>query len=184
MNVDDRQEFNRRLRELFATVGQPLSDDRLEGFWKGLTRMSVFEFGRAVDLMLAELAQGDPPKFLNARHVWAARDRLRARVTPEVGGPRSVNEQLLALAESDPKNNGGLKEALRRNLETWREMEGRDPEAFELEVGIARCGLILAREAPDSPQYAEAVRQDQAFRERRFAVWDRRSAALAQEDAA
>ena len=112
MTPDDRPDFEKRLRELFAAVSQPLTEERLEGFWKGLARMGVFEFGRAVDLLLAELEQGDPPKFLNARHVWAARDRLRARATPEVSVPRSVNEILLALAESDPKNNSHLKGAI------------------------------------------------------------------------
>lgn len=174
MTPDDRPDFEKRLRELFAAVSQPLTEERLEGFWKGLVRMGVFEFGRAVDLLLAELAEGDPPKFLNARHIWAARDRGRARATPDVAAPRSVSEVLRALAESDPKNNSHLKGALALNEDAWGWLQERDADLARLERNIAICGVVLAREDPRSEIYRNAVADDQRFRQARMDLFYRR----------
>jgi len=176
MIPDEKPEFERLLKELFGGMGmRPPDVEAVAGFWKSLGRVSIIEFTRACEFMLAQLEFSEPPKYLNPSFVWGAVRRLRARGGSATGS-QSVREQLLDLAERDPQHNGHLKAAIALNDATWAEFERRDPELAALELGIAQWGLILARDPPDSPQYAEARREDWKFREARRQLIERRQA--------
>lgn len=186
MTPHDKPEFERLLGELFAAYRQPPAQtDVIEGFWKSLVRLSIIEFNRVQALMLAELEFTDPPKYLSPRHIWAANTRLRARGGDTSARPtRSVHQTLLELADRDPQHQGHIRPALSLNEQVWREFGDRDPELQALEYGIAQCGLILARDAPGSPQYAEAVREDRKFRDERQWLIERRRAEAEKREAA
>lgn len=78
MQETDRQAFEVILAELFAALDKPLSEAQRVGFWKGLQRMSIVEFSRCRDQMLAELSEGEAPRKFGVADVWAAKRRLRA----------------------------------------------------------------------------------------------------------
>jgi hypothetical protein len=78
VQLSDRQDFERMLRELFGAIGQTLSDEKVEGFWKGLASLQLIEFGRCVDQLYADLKSTPAPKTYTVGHVWQAKRALRA----------------------------------------------------------------------------------------------------------
>lgn len=74
----EHTEFQAQLSELFGALDKPLTESQRAGFWKGLQRMSLVEFGRCRDQVLRELADGEPPRRFGVGEIWAAKKRLRA----------------------------------------------------------------------------------------------------------
>ena len=107
MQLSDRQDFECMLRELFGAIGQTLSDEKVEGFWKGLASLQLIEFGRCVDHLYADLKTTPAPKTYTVGHVWQAKRALRATApvyqhqrhdadtTQWDGWTRSANHHLL-----------------------------------------------------------------------------------------
>ncbi len=71
----DREEFGRLLRVLCAARNVPCTEEREQAFWLGLAKMSLIQFGRAVDAMCAD---ENPPKGLQPSQVWSAYKFSRA----------------------------------------------------------------------------------------------------------
>lgn len=108
MIQSDREDFDRLLRELCAAIGIPCTDERLEGFWKGLRGgMSFAEFARIQEIMIKRLEEGERPKTIALTDIWNVRRGLMARApvvsaAPEPYVPghddwwRCANRHLLA----------------------------------------------------------------------------------------
>lgn len=84
----DRPEFERLLREVFGALDKPLTEHQRNGFWRGLTRMSLTEFERCCERILRDLQDGEPPRRLGLDSIWSAKKRLRA------AGPDPARAQL------------------------------------------------------------------------------------------
>jgi hypothetical protein len=82
----DRPRFNTMLAELFAAIDKPLGEAKEGAFWKGLARMSLVDFARVSESLIAGLETRDAPKFFTVSDIWAARRNLRAR-GPESAAP-------------------------------------------------------------------------------------------------
>jgi hypothetical protein len=83
----DKPAFETILRELFGAIDKPLSESTIEGFWKGLAKMSLLEFSRCRDLLLDELSQVEAPKKFAVPDIWAAKKRLRSAPVVTDGQP-------------------------------------------------------------------------------------------------
>lgn len=82
MNLIDRPAFERNMAELFGALNQPLSETAREGWWKGLAKMTLPDFGRCCDRLIADCAEEDGPRQLSVRDVWGVQRRLQARGEP------------------------------------------------------------------------------------------------------
>lgn len=131
MQSGDRDEFTKTLRVLCAARGIPWTDDRDEAFWKGLAKMSLIQFNRAVDAMCAS---EDPPRNLTPGQVWQAFKAQRANgvtLTPTPGADedkwgREANRRLMHhvtnYVAKDPQRYG--------RPASWEAMKAsRDPNA-------------------------------------------------------
>lgn len=83
MEPGDREAFEVILAELFGALDKPLTEAKREGFWRGLAKMSIVQFARCRDVLLEELADGEPRKAFSVPDVWAAKNRSRARAPIE-----------------------------------------------------------------------------------------------------
>lgn len=100
LNIE-RPEFDKQLAILCAGLDVPCTDERKEAYWKGLNRMSLPLFTRAVEQILSEENWTKVPK---PGQIWEASRRLRAQVVtpPKDDGPqldpweRAANHHLLA----------------------------------------------------------------------------------------
>ncbi len=59
MLESEHEAFDKILAELFASIDKPLGEAQRTAFWRGLNRMSLAEFSRCRDKILADLASGD-----------------------------------------------------------------------------------------------------------------------------
>lgn len=82
MDKIDHEDFQIILAELFGALDKPLTDSKREGFWKGLSKMSILDFARCRDLLLGELSDGEQRKTFSVSDIWQAKNRLRARALP------------------------------------------------------------------------------------------------------
>jgi hypothetical protein len=80
----DKPEFEAQLTLLCQGYGFWLGD-RLEAYWKGLTKMHLSSFARCVDLALSE--EG-PEKIPNVHGIWKIHRELRASATAHA--PKAV----------------------------------------------------------------------------------------------
>lgn len=78
MQESDRTEFDVIIAELFAALDKPLWDAPRNAFWKGLRQMSLVEFSRCRDKIVADLADGEPPRKFGVSDIWVANGKLRA----------------------------------------------------------------------------------------------------------
>lgn len=91
MHADDREEFGKILAEIYGGLDKPLSEATREGVLKGLLgKMSLLEFARVRDLVLSELENGERPNRFGLPEIWAAKRRLRARVSTTFEQPREA----------------------------------------------------------------------------------------------
>lgn len=74
----DREEFNGILAEIFAAIDKPLGEAQRNAFWKGLRQMSLIEFSRCRDKIVADLADGETPRKFGVSDIWVAKSKLRA----------------------------------------------------------------------------------------------------------
>lgn len=78
MQDGERQDFETMLAELFGALGLVLTKEKIEGFWRGLARMSIIEFGRCRDRLLQDLEGGQAvAKPFSVATLWDAKKRLR-----------------------------------------------------------------------------------------------------------
>jgi hypothetical protein len=166
MQSTDQDQCYAQLRKLFAGFDLAPSEDRLEAFWTGLTKMSLPQLSRAVEYALSE----DYDEKLKAVHqVWDIHRQLRHR------GPNAVPEaapsdqpvatlaaQLCAYAVAKIRPTSG--EAARPWEYIYREwwIEGK-PNAELIAVRIERDTGTVTRVAVadmlgDREGYARALR--------------------------
>ena len=88
MHAEDRRAFDTILAEIFGAIDKPLTEASKEGFWKGLSRMSIVEFSRCRDALFSELEAGERPRNFSVANVWALKGKLRA-AAPE---PRPADD--------------------------------------------------------------------------------------------
>lgn len=79
----DREEFNGILAELFAAIDKPLGEAQRSAFWKGLRQMSLVEFARCRDKIIADLREGETPRKFGVSDIWVAKGKLRAALPME-----------------------------------------------------------------------------------------------------
>lgn len=78
MQESDRSEFEKCLAEIFAAIDKPLGEAQREAFWRGLRQMSLVEFSRCRDKILADLAEGETPRKFGVSDIWVVKGKLRA----------------------------------------------------------------------------------------------------------
>ncbi len=78
MQESDKGEFEKVLAELFAAIDKPLGEAQRSAFWRGLSRMSLVEFSRCRDKILADLAGGEAPRKFGVSDIWVAKSKLQA----------------------------------------------------------------------------------------------------------
>jgi len=78
VQASDRSEFEPILAEIFAAVDKPLGDAQREAFWRGLKQMSLVEFARCRDKILADLKDGETPRRFGVSDIWVTRMKLQA----------------------------------------------------------------------------------------------------------
>jgi len=153
----DFEPFRGLMDKLCATFDRPPKDEVVEAYWNSLRDVRFAEVERNVTRVI---------RNATADTKWPKPGDLRD-ASPEQGGRRSAAmEANFRVAE----------ERAVRNLEALRT---QDSELWELETGIARCGRILASDPAESPQFAEALRLDRQYRDKRRALWTARAAAEA-----
>ena len=151
----DFERFRSVLDQVCSTWDRPpAKDDLVKAYWEALKDITFAEFERNAK-QLMRLARAKTP--------WPKPGDFRDR-PEEQGLKRTAN------MEADARM------AEERSQRNWDELREKDPELFALEIGIARCGLILARDRADTPQYGEARTLDFTLRERRRALLKERAA--------
>jgi hypothetical protein len=112
VNSSDRPQFDEQMALLCAGYNVPLSV-RPEAYWKGMAKMSLVEFARAVEYALSE---DGPDKIPNTKALWAILRGLKKRAQrapeqPKVE-PEDSRDHLLYLANRmflrHVVNRGGL----------------------------------------------------------------------------
>lgn len=83
MLASDRADFDTTLAEIFAAIDKPLGDAQREAFWRGLKQMSLVEFSRCRDKIIADLADCETPRKFGVSDVWVAKGKLRAALPME-----------------------------------------------------------------------------------------------------
>lgn len=78
MRPEDRPAFEISLSELFAAIDKPLGEAQRNAFWKGLAQMSLIEFSRCRDKIIADLVDGETPRKFGVSDIWVANGKLRA----------------------------------------------------------------------------------------------------------
>lgn len=78
MLESEHEAFDKILAELFAAIDKPLGEAQRSAFWRGLNRMSLVEFSRCRDKILADLAGGESPRKFGVSDIWVAKSKLQA----------------------------------------------------------------------------------------------------------
>lgn len=78
MLESEHEAFDKILAELFAAIDKPLGEAQRTAFWRGLSRMSLAEFSRCRDKILADLAGGESPRKFGVSDIWVAKSKLQA----------------------------------------------------------------------------------------------------------
>jgi hypothetical protein len=79
-------------------------------------------------------------------------------------------------AQKSSSGEAAYRAALDLNKRTWAEFEMRDPALYAIEMAIAQCGRCLAADHESTPQFAEALKLDRRYRDRRLALHGERAA--------
>lgn len=79
MDSTNRDEFMGQLELLHASYAKPCYDSTREAYWKGLVKMSLVDFGRAIEHCVSENA---PDKIPSVGHLWVIAKRLRPERQP------------------------------------------------------------------------------------------------------
>lgn len=107
MTPTEKPRFMELLSTLFGAHGKPLSDSMVQGYWKGLEKMSLVEFERCCDSAIDRLqyAERGVSKTPTVAELWDIKRGFRARVPvkaekePEFVGDEwdiAANQLLLA----------------------------------------------------------------------------------------
>lgn len=150
----DQKVFEAELRKLCAVIGKPFSPHLMAGFWAALFDVSLEEVQKNID-----------------RYIRSA---TRETKFPKPADLRDVAPNASTVLRTAAMDEG-FRQAEERSRRNWQELEAKDPELTRIDLTIAQCGRILAIEHPSSPQYAQALREDNAARDRRNVLLEERS---------
>lgn len=125
-------------------------DDDLQFYWRALKDLHVSAVMRRIE---------DWPK---RSKFWPKPFELRPK------DDRQTSEEPLA-------ERAKIRAAIEANSENWHEMRTKDPELYRIERGISDTARLMANAKPSSPEYAEAIREDQRLRDQRLALWRSRA---------
>lgn len=78
MQESERTEFEKILADIFAAIDKPLGEAQRSAYWKGLKQMSLIEFSRCRDKIIADLREGETPRRFGVSDIWVARMKLQA----------------------------------------------------------------------------------------------------------
>lgn len=146
----DRPDFKRHLKVLFAAYTDfPMRDEQEEAYWLGLHHARLSEVVANIAKLCGCAKKGVP--------------------VPRPGD--LLNVQPADRPTKDARVEAAFESADKFSTRTWDAMMRDDPELARLELGIAQCGRILARDHESTPQYAEALRQDHRLRDQRLSLW-------------
>ena len=162
MNTEDQGEFDAQLEALCAGHDKPCTEARRTAFWKGLSKMSLIQFGRVVEHCLSE---DGPEKMPTVPGIWVLwrqiRDRGRAHAPQKASGPdpdisagmQAVNQlfiRYLGRRRLTEGFKGDLNMAARREecirLSRWVDamiMDGMRPDPDDIEVRFDAAMLIV-----------------------------------------
>jgi hypothetical protein len=147
--------FREEIDKLCATFDRPPAKDELvDAYWNSLRDTQLSEIRRNVARIIRTATRDTK---------WPKPGDLRDAV-PEEGTRRSAAHE------------AAYRSAEERSARNWEEQRRLDPELAEVELGIAKCGRILAADDPSTPQHAEALAMDRQYRDQRKALLERRSA--------
>lgn len=121
MQESDRAEFEVILAEMFAAIDKPLWEAPRNAFWKGLRKMSLIEFSRCRDKIVADLADGETPRKFGVSDVWVAKNKLRVTAPIMPVGDGWPGDDWLAAA------NQHLLKYIRTQLAADSQRYGRGP---------------------------------------------------------
>lgn len=151
----DFEPFRLLLDQLCAAFDRPKAKDELvNAYWEALHEVRFAEVERRVKNIL---------KTATSKTKWPKPGELREVAPDAADQGRSASMD------------AAYREAEMNNHRNWMAMKAADPELYQLEMGIAQCGRILARDHESSPQYAEAHRLDGHYRQRRRALLTERA---------
>jgi hypothetical protein len=155
----DRPRFNTMLAELFAAIDKPLGEAKEGAFWKGLARMSLVDFARVSESLIAGLETREAPKFFTVSDIWAAKRNLRAR-GPESAPAASDNWQG---DEWDVRANLHLLAYIRATLAANPRIWG---EILSPEQAAATAVLVLYKNAwaEDMREWCGKVSPEESYR--------------------
>ncbi len=142
MQESDRAEFDVILAELFAAIDKPLWDAPRNAFWKGLRQMSLIEFSRCRDKIVADLADAEPPRKFGVSDVWVAKGKLRAAVPIEHKDDGWRGDDWLAAA------NTHLLKHIRTSLAANAHRYGRGP-GYQAMTDVARTANKTLDASPE-----------------------------------
>lgn len=147
--------FRAEIDKLCATFDRPPAKDELvDAYWNSLRDVTIAEIRRNVARIIRTATRDTK---------WPKPGDLRD-ATPEEGTRRSAAHE------------AAYHSAEQRAARGWEDFRRHDPDLCEVELGIARCGRILAADDPSTPQHADALRMDREYRDRRRTLLETRSA--------
>lgn len=152
MRLDEFDAFKAELKQLCASFGKAYTDALGQAYWRVLHDAPLSEVEANVERILLSAGQKTPfPKPSELRN----------------NAPSGIRT---------PSMDADFTRMVERNSKMWNEWFAEDAEMARIELGIARCGRILAADFPGSPQYAMALQEDRQLRDRRHKAWEQRAA--------
>lgn len=145
--------------------------DVVDAYWSALKDLPLDVFRRSIE---SHLKRG---KWFPRPFQLRPKDDGGDRMPLSADGTRSCHLAMLELARTDPANYGRLPGIFETNRQNWSEFRAQDPELAEIEFMIAQWGRLLVTERFESPQYAEAVREDRRARDAWRELMERRRVA-------
>jgi hypothetical protein len=86
----DRTEFEAQLGKLCAGLNVPMTPERVEAYWTGLSKMSLLQFVRSVDHALGE---NGAAKFPTVPQIWIIHRNLKSQATQITQPARQIEQQ-------------------------------------------------------------------------------------------
>jgi len=150
----DFEPFRAEIDKLCATFDRPPAKDELvDAYWNSLRDIRLSEVQRNVARII---------RTATRETKWPKPGDLRDAV-PEEGTRRSAAHE------------AAYRSAEERSARNWEEALRHDRQLAEVELGIARCGRILASDDQSTPQHAEALSMDRQYRDQRMKLLESRS---------
>jgi hypothetical protein len=145
-------------------------DDVVEAYWSALRDLPLEMFRRCVE---SHLKRG---KWFPRPFQLRPKDDAGDRLALSASAARSSHLAMMESARLEPGRCGHLPGVFEVNRGNWCEFKAADPELASIEYLISQWGRLLAAERLDSPQYAEAMREDRRLRDARRDLVEQRRA--------